>query len=72
MVEKRVLFSCICLIFFMLFISTQDLSYLYDDDKCLKPFGLGHDKTIYSFGLIVAIFSTICFFTFSFIDIIYT
>ena len=71
MVERRVVFSSICLIVFMAFISTQNMPFMYNNDKCLKPFGFGEDKTIYSLGLIVAVFSIICFFTFSFIDIIY-
>lgn len=71
MVEKRVIFSSICLVVFMALISTQDMSLMYNKDNRLKPFGLGEDKTIYSLGLIVAVFSIICFFTFSFIDIIY-
>ena len=71
MVEKRVLFASMCLIAFMVFISTQDISFLYTKDKTIKPFGFGEEKTIYSLGLIVAVFSILCFFTFSFMDIIY-
>ncbi len=44
---------------------------MFDTSGFIRPFGLGPDGTLFSFGTVLSVMSVLCYYIFSMIDIIF-
>lgn len=71
MFNKRVVFSVMFFTLCMSVIIVVKPSALFDHHGKIKEFGVGSDKTIYPMGVVVVLLSTITFYFFSLVDMLY-
>ena len=60
--------------FFILLLSLVSIlkpSLMFDVNGKLKPFGIGDDKTMFSFGVITVVLAVLSFYFFCVIDIVF-
>lgn len=70
-ISSRVIYSILffSLLLVLLFISKP--SVMFDEDGSLKDFGIGTDKTMFSFGVFTVVLAIISFYIFTLLDIIF-
>ncbi len=70
-IKSRVIYAILFFVLSVLMIHLLKPSLIYDEDGNMKEFGTGHNKTLFSFGVITVFLAVISFFIFTMIDIIF-
>lgn len=71
MINTRLIYSVLFYVLVVLLIVTCQPSVAFTRDGELKGFGVGEDKTLFSFGLCSVVFAILSFFIFCIIDIMF-
>ena len=69
-INSRIIYSIIVFILFMLLITINKPSIMFDKNGNIKNFGIENDETIYSVGVFTIVFSVLIFYIFSLIDLL--
>ena len=69
--NTRLIYS---LVFYLLIVALLIVSkpeFMFDVNRKAKPFGLGSEKTIFSFGVIISTISILSYYIFATIDLLF-
>lgn len=69
--NTRLLYSIVFFILLITLIHMSKLSVIFDKDGKLRPFGIGDNKTMFSFGVFTVVLAILSFYFFCVIDIIF-
>ena len=69
--NTRLLYSIVFFILLITLVHMSKLSVIYDKDGKLRPFGIGNNKTMFSFGVFTVVLAILSFYFFCVIDIIF-
>lgn len=71
LLSQRVIYSLLFYILLLVLIAVSKPKMVFDDEGNIRPFGVGDEKTIFSFGVIVITLSVLSFYVFCIIDVIF-
>lgn len=69
--NTRLLYSIVFFILLITLVHMSQLSVIFDKDGKLRPFGIGDNKTMFSFGVFTVVLAILSFYFFCVIDIIF-
>ena len=69
--NSRVIYSIVFFILLIILLYMSKSSIMFEQNGELKVFGLGPDKTLFSFGIITTIIAILSFYLFCVIDLIF-
>jgi hypothetical protein len=69
--NTRLLYACVFFILLILLIDTSKPSLIFANDGAPKSFGIGDDKTMFSFGVFVVVLAIVSFYFFCVIDVVF-
>ncbi len=69
--NTRLLYASVFFVLLVLLIYTSKPSLVFDNDGNVRPFGIGDDKTMFSFGVFTVLFAILSFYFFCIIDVIF-
>jgi hypothetical protein len=69
--NTRLLYSIVFFILLITLVHMSKLSVIFDKDGKLRPFGIGDNKTMFSFGVFTVVLAILSFYFFCVIDIIF-
>lgn len=69
--NSRVLYSVIFFILLLVLLFISKPSVMFDESGDIKQFGMGTEKTLFSFGIFTAVLAIISFYVFTLLDIIF-
>ena len=70
--NSRVIYSVIFFILLLVLLYTSKSSIMFEQDgKEIKKFGLGHEQTLFSFGIFTIVLAIASFYLFCIIDLIF-
>lgn len=69
--NTRLLYSIVFFILLITLVHMSKLSVIFDKDGKLRPFGIGENKTMFSFGVFTVVLAILSFYFFCVIDIIF-
>lgn len=69
--NSRVLYSVIFFILLLVLLFISKPSVMFDENGDIKQFGMGTEKTLFSFGIFTAVLAIISFYVFTLLDIIF-
>jgi hypothetical protein len=72
MFSKRIVSSIVIFVFCMLLICINKPTFIFNSDGTIKEFGTGHNKSIYSLGVVSSLIAILSFYIFSLLDLIYS
>ena len=67
----RIVHSVLFYILFMILLFISRPSVIFEKNGTIKPFGIGHDKTMFSFGVFSVVIAVLSFYIFCIIDLIF-
>lgn len=70
-INSRVVYSLLFYILLMILIIVSKPLIMFDEAGQIKPFGIGDDKTMFSFGVLTVVVAIVSFYAFCIIDIIF-
>lgn len=70
-INSRVVYSLLFYILLMILVIVSKPSIMFNDKGEVKQFGIGDDKTMFSFGVITCVIAIISFYAFCIIDIVF-
>lgn len=70
-INSRIIYSIVFYILLMILIYTSKPSFMFESDGSIKHFGLGIDKTMFSFGVFAVVLAIMSFYLFCIIDLIF-
>ncbi len=68
---KRIIYSTLFFILLSCLLVLIKPSVMFDKDRNIKQFGIGEDKTMFSFGVCVVVIAVLSFYLFCIIDMIF-
>lgn len=71
MINTRLIYSALFYVLVLLLVVTCQPSVAFTTDGELKGFGIGENKTLFSFGLFSVVFAILSFYIFCIIDIMF-
>lgn len=69
--NQRTIYSNIFFVLILILVYISKPEIMFDENNKLKSFGVGKDKTIISFGVIIVITAIFSFYLFAIIDVIF-
>jgi hypothetical protein len=69
--NTRLLYSIVFFVLLITLVHMSKLSIIFNKDGQLRPFGIGDDKTMFSFGVFTVVLAILSFYFFCVIDIIF-
>lgn len=69
--NTRLLYSIVFFILLITLVHMSKFSVIFDRDGKLRPFGIGDNKTMFSFGVFTVVLAILSFYFFCVIDIIF-
>lgn len=69
--NSRIIYSILFYVLLMILIVITKPNIMFEDDGNIKSFGIGDDKTMFSFGLFAILLAIISFYIFCMIDLIF-
>lgn len=70
---KRIIYSILFYVLLMILVVLAKPSFLFTNNSHeLKPFGIGDQKTMFSFGVVAVIMAIVSFYLFAIIDMIFS
>lgn len=69
--NTRLLYSIVFFILLITLVYMSKLSVIFDKDGKLRQFGIGDNKTMFSFGVFTVVLAILSFYFFCVIDIIF-
>lgn len=70
-INSRIIYSIIFYVLLMILISIARPSVMFEKNGKLKSFGVGYDKTMFSFGVFAVVLAVISFYIFCIIDLVF-
>lgn len=71
LISARIIYSILFYLLLLVLISISQPQFIFDQDGRMKEFGVGSDKTIFSFGVFGVVLAIVSFFIFCLIDVIF-
>ena len=69
--NTRLLYSIVFFILLITLVHMSKLSIIFDKDGKIRPFGIGDEKTMFSFGVFTVVLAILSFYFFCVIDVIF-
>jgi hypothetical protein len=69
--NARLLYAIVFFVLLIALIFTTKPSLIFNPDGSLKPYGIGEDKTMFSFGVFTVVLAILSFYFFCVIDLIF-
>lgn len=69
--NTRLIYATAFFVLLISLIATVKPSLFFERDGKIKPFGIGDDKTMFSFGVITVVLAILSFYFFCVIDVIF-
>lgn len=69
--NSRIIYSILFYILLMVLITISKPSVIFEKDGSLKMFGVGYDKTMFSFGVFSVVLAILSFYVFCIIDLVF-
>lgn len=69
--NSRIIYSVLFYVLLMLLIVISRTSLMFDEKGALRPFGVGYDKTMFSFGVFSVVLAVLSFYLFCIIDLVF-
>lgn len=71
---KRIIYSVLFYVLLMILVVLSKPSFIFKENNGaeLKPFGIGADKTMFSFGVFAVVMAIVSFYLFAVIDMIFS
>ncbi len=69
--NTRLIYATVFFVLLVSLIATVKPNLLFEKDGRIKPFGIGDDKTMFSFGVITVVLAILSFYFFCVIDVIF-
>lgn len=69
--NTRLIYATAFFVLLISLIATVKPNLLFERDGRVKPFGIGDDKTMFSFGVITVVLAILSFYFFCVIDVIF-
>ena len=70
--NSRIVYSIVFYVLLMVLITISKPSVIFEKDGSLKLFGVGYDKTMFSFGVFSVVLAIVSFYVFCIIDLVFT
>jgi len=70
-VNQRTIYSGLFYLLIVTFLFVSKPSLVFDQDGEIKPFGIGTQKTLFSFGVLVIVIALLSFYVFAMIDLVF-
>lgn len=70
-VSSRIIYSTAFYVLFMVLLFVSKPSVMFDNNGNLREFGVGYDKTMFSFGLFTVVVAVLSFYMFCIIDMVF-
>ena len=70
-INSRIIYSILFYILLMILLAVSKPSVMFHTDGCIKEFGIGDDKSMFSFGVFTVVLAIISFYIFCIIDLIF-
>lgn len=70
--SSRVVYSVAFYVLLMILLFLSKPTVMFDTDGTLRPFGVGYDKTMFSFGVFTVVVAVLSFYIFCIIDIVFS
>ena len=71
-INTRIVYSILFYILLIVLIVLTKPSIIFEPNDNLKPFGIGEDKTMFSFGVFTVVLAILSFYVFCLIDLVFT
>lgn len=69
--KSRVMYSVLFFVLLILLLFISKPSVMFDEHGNFKPFGIGSEKTLFSFGVFTVVLAIVSFYVFTLLDIIF-
>lgn len=69
--NSRVLYSVIFFVLLLVLLFISKPSIMFEENGDIKNFGMGHDKTLFSFGIFTIVLAILSFYLFTLLDIVF-
>ena len=69
--NSRIVYSVVFYVLLMVLITISKPSVIFEKDGSLKLFGVGYDKTMFSFGVFSVVLAIVSFYIFCIIDLVF-
>ena len=69
--NSRIVYSIVFYVLLMVLIAISKPSVIFEKDGSLKLFGVGYDKTMFSFGVFSVVLAIVSFYVFCIIDLVF-
>lgn len=69
--NTRLLYAIVFFVLLIALIFTSKPSLIFNKDGSIKPYGIGEDKTMFSFGVFTVVLAILSFYFFCVIDLIF-
>jgi hypothetical protein len=69
--NTRLLYAIAFFVLLIMLIFTSKPTMIFNKDGTLKPFGIGEEKTMFSFGVFTVVLAILSFYFFCIIDLIF-
>ena len=71
-INSRLLYSVLFYVLLMYLIMLSKPSVIFEKNGVLKEFGIGYDKTMFSFGVFSVVLAVVSFYIFCIIDLVFS
>ena len=69
--NTRLLYAIVFFVLLIALVFTAKPSLVFNPDGSLKPYGIGEEKTMFSFGVFTVVLAILSFYFFCIIDVIF-
>lgn len=69
--NTRLLYSIVFFILLITLVHMSKVAIIFDKEGQLRPFGIGNEKTMFSFGVFTVVLAILSFYFFCVIDVIF-
>lgn len=70
-INTRIVYSVIFYVMLMTLLVIAKPNSIFDRDGCIRPFGVGEDKTLFSMGVYAVVLAVMSFYVFCVIDLVF-
>lgn len=71
-INSRIVYSVTFYVLLMILLVISKPSVMFEKDGKLKAFGVGYDKTMFSFGVFAVVLAIMSFYAFCIIDLVFS
>jgi hypothetical protein len=69
--NTRLLYAIVFFVLLIALLFTTKPTLIFKEDGSLKPYGIGDDKTMFSFGVFTVVLAILSFYFFCIIDLVF-